>query len=78
MQRDHIKDALYGAIEELITNPRYFWNGFGADYSQLTEHGEQAIKDLIKVFGHAIIVSREQELDRRAREITLNQLKKES
>jgi hypothetical protein len=78
MRREHIKSALYGALEELITDPRYFWSSFSPENCRLTEEGERAVKDLIRHFGYAIVKSREAELNERAQEITLNQLKKET
>lgn len=75
MKRDHAKDAIYGALEEILSDGRYFWPGFSK--STLTEEGEEAIKGLILTMGRAIVDARRNYLEELARNITFNQLKKD-
>ena len=77
MNREALKDALYGGIIGLMENPKYFYTSSIPKYSSWTVEGANAAKDYILVLASAICEAEKKELDKRAKEIVLKTLKGE-
>lgn len=77
MEKQAVKDFVYGGLLELMQNSRYYHHSrVGADYSHWTEDGLKALMDYTNYVGHIMIKSQEEDLDRRAKEMVLSELKK--
>jgi hypothetical protein len=76
MEKGAIKDLIYGGLEELITNQRYYYySTVGRDYSHLTEQGKEAITEFMDLMAWKIKLANEKDLERRAKEQVINTLK---
>lgn len=77
MQKGAIKDLCYGGIEELLNNNRYYYHSsVGAAYSHLTDEGKAAMVEFMDMIAWKIKEANEVDLDRRAKEQVLAELKK--
>ena len=48
MDKDYIKDVMYGGISELMRNERYYYRStVGPEYSKWTEEGREAVLALV-------------------------------
>jgi hypothetical protein len=76
MQKSAIKDLVYGGLEEIINNRQhYYLSSVGRDYSHLTDSGKEAIIEFIDIMAYKIHQAEEADLDRRAKEQVLKELK---
>jgi hypothetical protein len=77
MQKGAIKDLCYGGLEELLNNNRYYYHSsVGPSYSHLTEDGKLAVVEFMDMIAWKIKEANEIDLDRRAKEQVLAELKK--
>ena len=77
MQKGAIKDLCYGGMEELLNNSRYYYHSsVGAGYSHLTDEGKDAVVEFMNLMAWKIKEAIEDDLDRRAKQQVLDQLKK--
>lgn len=76
MQKSAIKDLCYGGLEELINNKAYYYHsGVGSAYSHLTEDGKEAVVEFMNLIAYKIKEAESSDLDRRAKEAVLKELK---
>lgn len=77
MHKSAIKDLVYGGLEELMNNNRYYYHSsVGAGYSHLTEDGKDAVVEFMNLMAWKIKEANEIDLDRRAKDQVLAELKK--
>ncbi len=77
MQKGAIKDLIYGGLEEILNNRNYYYHSsVGAAYSHLTDDGKLAVIEFMDLMSWKIKEANEADLDRRAKEQVLAQLKK--
>ena len=77
MEKGAIKDLIYGGLEELINNQKYYYHStVGYNYSHLTEKGEAAIIDFMNLMSWKMLQAENADLELRAKEQVLNSLKK--
>jgi len=77
MEKGAIKDLIYGGLEELINNQKYYYHStIGHSYSHLTEKGEAAIIDFMNLMSWQMRQAENADLELRAKEQVLNSLKK--
>lgn len=77
MQKSAIKDLVYGGMEELLNNNRYYYHSsVGRDYSHLTEDGKVAVIEFMDLMAWKIKQAEDADLDQRAKKQVLDQLKK--
>lgn len=77
MQKSAIKDLVYGGLEELLNNRHYYYHssvGFG--YSHFTDEGKVALTEFMDLMAYKIKEAEDADLDRRAKQQVLDQLKK--
>jgi len=76
MDKMALKETIYGSLKELLSNSRYIYNSnVGPEYSEWTEAGQKEILSYLKHVGFLIVQSERAELDRRAKEMVLENLK---
>ena len=77
MERKALKDFVYGGLTELMSNDRYYhYSRVGINYSHWTDDGLQALAEYTNVIGHMVIKAQEEDLDRRAKDMVMAELKK--
>lgn len=76
MQKGAIKDLIYGGIEEILNNNRYYYHStVGASYSHLTEDGRTAVLEFMDLMAFKIKEANELDLNHRAKQQVLETLK---
>jgi hypothetical protein len=78
MDKAAIKDLVYGGLEELVNNRRYYYHSsVGGAYSHLTEDGKAAVSEFMDMMAWKIKECNNTDLDHRAKKQVLDSLKKE-
>jgi hypothetical protein len=78
MEKDVIKDLMYGGINELMNNKDFYYrSSVGADYSKWTEKGSLVMLDFVKSMTQQIHTLEDKTLDKRAKELVIKGLKGE-
>lgn len=76
MEKSALKHLIYGGIEEIIRDRRYYYHtAVGESYSHFTEEGKEAITEFMAGMAYKIRAAEEADLERRAKEQTLEALK---
>ena len=79
MDKAAIKDLVYGGLEELMNNNRYYYHSsVGSAYSHLTEDGKLAVSEFMDMMAWKIKECNNADLDRRAKQQVLDALKKDA
>jgi hypothetical protein len=77
MEKSAIKDLIYGGIEEMVQNRRYYYSSsVGRDYSHFTDEGKGALVEFMGLMAYQIRRAEEQDLDARAKQQVLDTLKR--
>ena len=77
MKKGAIKDLCYGGMLELLNNRNYYYkSSVGKDYSHLTDEGKQAVVEFMDMIAWKMIEAEDSDLDHRAKQQVLDQLKK--
>lgn len=77
MEKGAIKDLVYGGVEEILNNSRYYYHSsVGAAYSHLTDAGKEAVTEFMDMIAWKIKEANEVDLDNRAKKQVIDQLKK--
>lgn len=77
MEKAAIKDLMYGGIEEIIRNPKFYrYSQVASNYSKFTEDGEQAIMEYLNTLAHTMYEAETADLDRRAKDMVIKELTK--
>jgi hypothetical protein len=77
MEKSAIKDLIYGGVEEILNNRRYYYHSsIGMGYSHLTDDGKTAMVEFMNLMAFKIKEAEDADLDRRAKEQVLDALKK--
>jgi hypothetical protein len=78
MDKQTIKDTLYGGIHEMMHNQKYFYySSVGHNYCRWTDEGVKALTEYLKLMTPVLITNERELLDKRAKELVLNGLKGE-
>ena len=76
MDKTAVKDLIFGGIDELMQDKRYYYySSSGHHYSHWTEAGKQALLEYMQVMGWKLRQAQEEDLDRRAKDMVLRELK---
>ena len=79
MDRQAVKDLAFGGLVEILKSKRYYYySTVGADYCHLTEEGEKMVVEYINMLGYKVMKAEEDDLNRRAKELTMKALKGET
>lgn len=77
MKKSAIKDLCYGGMLELLNNRNYYYHSsVGAGYSHLTEDGKEAVIEFMNMIAFKMKEAENNDLDSRAKQQVLEQLKK--
>jgi hypothetical protein len=77
MKKGAIKDLCYGGMLELLNNRNYYYHsGVGASYSHLTEDGKAAMIEFMNMIAYKMKEAEDADLNDRAKQQVLDQLKK--
>jgi hypothetical protein len=77
MKKSAIKDLCYGGMLELLNNRNYYYHSsVGAGYSHLTEDGKEAVIEFMNMIAFKMKEAENNDLDSRAKQQVLDQLKK--
>lgn len=78
MDRPAIKDFVYGGIMELMRNRQYYYNsGVNSTYSHWTDEGKEVLLEYMTLVAGKMHEAEQQELNARAKELVLKELKSE-
>jgi hypothetical protein len=76
MEKQAIKELMYGGINEMMQNRRYYHHStIGKEYSRWTEEGKAALTHFVNDITHYIYDAEQVALDNRAKDIMLKELK---
>lgn len=76
MDNDVLKTVTYAGLRELVFDRKYFYySSVGTNYSHLTDEGERAILEYIKVMAPLMREAEEKALDQRAKDLVMKTLK---
>lgn len=76
MDKQALKNILYGSIYELANDKQYFYHSpFGGKYNHFTPEGEKAVLEILTVYVEKILQEEKNSLDRRAKELVIKGLK---
>jgi hypothetical protein len=76
MHKNAVKDIVFGGLQELSRNSRfYYYSGVGSGYCHWTEEGKEAVLEFMKEMTPIMRAAEEQDLDHRAKEMVLKELK---
>jgi hypothetical protein len=76
MEKQAIKELMYGGLNEIMNNRRYYYtSSTGKHYSHFTEPGKIAVQEFVTEIASYITDAENNELDKRARDMVLKELK---
>lgn len=76
MEKQAIKELMYGGVSELMNNSRYYYrSSVGNSYSHWTEEGKIALQEYMKEITQFIYEAEQVALDKRAKDLVLKELK---
>jgi hypothetical protein len=79
MEQDAVKSLMYGGLQELMRNRRYYYHStVGVSYSHWTEEGKTALIDYMNIIGFKMLEAEEIALNKRAKDLILKGLKGET
>lgn len=79
MRKSAVKDQMYGGIMEMMHNRSLFYKsevGGNHEYSNWTDEGKQELLAFIITHSKKMLVAEEKELDSRAKEMVIKDLKR--
>jgi hypothetical protein len=77
MKKGAIKDLCYGGLLELLNNRNFYYHSsVGAGYSHLTEEGKEAVIEFMNMIAWKMKEAEDRDLDSRAKQQVIDQLKK--
>jgi hypothetical protein len=79
MDKQAVKDLMFGGLNELMANSKYYYSSTigGGSYSHFTEEGKQALLEYMDLIGWKLKQAEEVELNQRAKELVIKGLKGE-
>jgi hypothetical protein len=78
MDKAAVKDLIYGGVNELIHNGKYYYHSsVGPEYCHFTDVGKVAISEFMNQMAITMYKVDAAELDKRAKDMVINGLKGE-
>jgi len=74
LDRDTVKDMIYGALRELSNNKKFYYGGISDDFSQLTQQGGEELIMIFNKFLPLLRRAEEADLRERAKRLVYNEL----
>jgi hypothetical protein len=78
MEKQAIKEVMYGGIKELMNNRHYYYrSSVSKEFSHFTTEGTEAVQSFIVDMARYITEAENKELDQRAKDMVMKELKGE-
>jgi hypothetical protein len=78
MDKSAVKDLIFGGLHELMKNRKFYRYSSIEYYSQWTDEGKEALAEYMQVMSWKLKEAEEDDLNKRAKDMTINILKGES
>ena len=79
MNKQAIKDVMFGSISELIKNKNfYYFSSVGPEYCYWTEEGKVELQAYMDLMAYKMLEAEEESLNKRAKELVIKGLKGET
>ena len=76
MEKSAIKDIVYGGLEEIISNRRYYYvSSVSFGYSHFTDEGKEAVIEFLDLMSQKMRESENADLENRAKQQVIDGLK---
>jgi hypothetical protein len=76
MERKALKELMYGSIDEMLQNSRYYYHSsVGANYSHFTEEGKKNLAEFFDMMAFEMKKCRDAEDEQRSRDLVMKELK---
>ena len=76
MNKDSLKDIIYGGIQELVRRrEHYYYSPSGQKYSFWTEQGQTALDEFMNYVGYVISETEAEDLKQRSKDMVIKELK---
>ena len=76
MEKQAIKELMYGGLKEIMNNSKYYYkSSVGKNYSSFTSTGVDVVKEFVTDIAGYIIEAENAELDQRAKDMVIKELK---
>jgi hypothetical protein len=76
MEKQAIKELMYGGIKEIMNNGRFYYkSSVGKNYSSFTSAGVDAVKEFVTDIAGYITEAEEADLNQRAKDMVMKELK---
>jgi hypothetical protein len=76
MEKQAIKELMYGGVSELMQNRCYYYHSaIGKNYSHWTDEGKVAMDTFMREMTQYIYDAEQRSLDQRAKELVMKELK---
>jgi hypothetical protein len=76
MERKALKELMYGAIEEMMKNSKYYYHSsIGASYGHWTDTGKENLQEFLEIISHEVAKARAAEDEKRSRDLVMKELK---
>jgi len=75
MEKPAIKSLIYGGINELMQNEKYYrYSKIGREYCRWTDEGKKALNEFMSDIAYYVYEAEQASLDQRSKEIMLKEL----
>ena len=79
MEKQAIKELMYGGLKEIMNNSRYYYrSSISKEYSSFTDAGKEVLQEFVADLAGYITAAEEKELDQRAKDMIMKELKQEN
>jgi hypothetical protein len=76
MERSAIKELMYGGINELMHNHKYYYySDVGGDYCHWTEEGKAALIEYMNMISYRMMRAEEEDINKRSKDLVMKGLK---
>jgi len=77
MEKQAIKELMYGGLKEIMNNHRYYYHSsVGKNYSNFTAAGKEVVYEFVTDLAGYIVEAEDASLNERAKDMVLKELKK--
>ncbi len=76
MEKQAIKELMYGGLKEIMNNNRYYYkSSVGKNYSSFTAAGKEIVEEFVTDLAGYIVEAENAELNERAKDMVMKELK---
>lgn len=75
MDRQALKDLMYGGLEEIISNGRYYYSSsIGSNYNHFTDAGKENVAKFMEMMASEMFKCRQEEDIKRSKDLVMKEL----